>query len=261
MDRLELIAKCLEGNLKINRREFLEFCMIPTMVFPGIPKRAAVVKNIVAFSYDNSLTQKQLYDFAIHARRRYEKISTHLEQEYPENIVVKISKSYGNSYAYLRGSGFAGNIEIPTSDLKSNHDFIVHELTHIIANVSAGGSLLQEGLSVYIQDTLGEKKSYPNYGKDLHRYFYEVMSTNGQLATSISMLRKFENFLCTGGAKEIRTSYLSAGSFVRYLIEHVLGGDIKKFMKFYYDFDFQKHFGKPFEQLEQEWLDFIKKLK
>lgn len=127
---------------------------------------------------------------------------------------------------------------------KESFGAIWHEVTHLLTGKA--GDFFSEGLAEYIRHTFSRKQ-------DMHAY---VKRQGFHKSHPVSAMVNYRPTDAPAGS-ERNAQYSVADSFVKFLIEDVLGGDIKRFMAFYNSWqtgsDYEKHFGKTFGQLAKEW--------
>lgn len=267
MRNLEFLAKFSEQNAAISRRDFLNQISLIGGGFLFNSKVNDKIDDVfvnkstdpvLIFPDDNSTPPKHLYNLAAQANSEYKRISNYLDRIYNRGkVIIRVSKLYKRIRAHFRDSSLPGTIELPSFYVIRGVYPTAHELTHIIADTSPERAYLTEGLPMHVQYEYGESKdSSPNLEADLHTAFSKNGIINGKLKIPMLELK-----LQTAFSEEDRNKkiilYFQAGSFVKYLIDEESKGNIKKFMEFYYDGDFIKHFGKTFGQLENDWLKFI----
>jgi hypothetical protein len=134
-------------------------------------------------------------------------------------------------------TGERGRIEFPKNRVAAGMADITHELTHVL--FPNGNRLLAEGLAVYLQQKIGINPAFPNFGKDLDRAVHDLLPTLGphgldqiDLSTFDAVSTPDDLVVKIGAAwYQDDTSYVIAGSFVQFLIEHFGGTD--KFYKLY----------------------------
>ena len=108
-----------------------------------------------------------------------------------------------------------------------------------------------EGLAVWVENRLGPGSV------DLH----QTVRNRGWHKVS-PVTRTILEFDYDNKRGTRSTHYAVAGSFVQFLIEETLGGEIAAFQRFYggHHNDYETHFAKSFGQLADEWLAFIENL-
>lgn len=241
----------------VNRRDLLKV-LAGGLAATALPACATLnirktVDNINIISNASSISEKQVYDLALQAKREYEKISKFLGVAYHNiNIVI------GN-YTHSRTLYNTRTIEIPSALVPKRNVPTAHEITHVITGNP--NLLLSEGLGVYVQDKFGENDVYPNYGFDVHELTVKgakelFQNRMPNLNTATLYIRDYPI-----GDKRRSLGYIMAGSFVRYLIEEVFNADIKRFMGMYYAVDYKGHTGKSFGELEKAWIEMLQKHK
>jgi hypothetical protein len=141
--------------------------------------------------------------------------------------------------------GKPGNIQMPLDRVRDRTGALLHVITH---NYAPNTNLfLYEGLAVYLQDKLGEARSFPNFGRPLDAAAAEVARNVGSL-NELNTVR-FPRPLAS--VMPDRAAYLLAGSFVKYLRGRK--GGLDKFRALYVSGDYQATYGEPFNALERDW--------
>ncbi len=109
-------------------------------------------------------------------------------------------------------------------------------------------SSISKGLAVWVENRLGPGNL------DLH----QTVSTRGwhRVFPVKRTILEFDYYNARGTRS---MHYAVAGSFVQFLIDEVLGGDIAGFQRFYrrHQNNYAKHFGKSFGQLADAWAAFV----
>lgn len=154
------------------------------------------------------------------------------------DLRVCVSNRYDHGGALLPATiGQRGLVEFPESRVASGTADITHELTHVL--FPNGNRLLAEGLAVYLQQKIGVNPAFPNFGKDLDQAVHDMLPSLGPHALDKIDLSAFDTIATPNDLivqigddwYQDDTSYLIAGSFVQFLIEHCGGTD--KFYKLY----------------------------
>jgi|SRR3989338_4266041 len=261
MEGLGLIAKYIERDEDISRREFFKRGTASAAGFlisyPEVNKHA---EKVLVYPYD-PIPKEKIAKLSAQANREYKKISKSLGRDYNfGKIKIMISNSFENIEAFFRVSQLRGTIRMPSPYVLNGVYATAHELTHIVADQSPVAAYFTEGLATNIQYNLGESKdSSPNLESNLHLAFRRTGLVNGQLKVPMSELVSMESFHHKNKKHENKMHlHYQAASFVEYLINVWFGGNTRRFMPLYEKGGFQKHFGKNLEQLEKEWLEFVK---
>ena len=157
--------------------------------------------------------------------------------------------------------GWRSSITIPTSFLSAwGHGVIWHEITHTYTarphDFLARGTyrlphFYIEGLAVWVENRLGPSQL------NLH----EIVSGRGW-HSRFPVTRTILEFDYDNERGTRSMHYAIAGSFVQFLIEEKLGGNLARFQAFYsgHQNDYEKHFGHSFERLADDWLTFVTKM-
>jgi len=173
----------------------------------------------------------------------------------PKNLITYIFKD-ANQKGTLFGSK-AANVAKPWMnqiflDYNSLENTLEHELIHIYASeigstifkIAGGFNMaMLEGYAMAIEE---------NYsGYDIH-YMASLAKASGYNFNISKLFKKFNFF-----RQNSTLSYISAGSFIKFLIEKY---GIEKVNIAYNDLDFEKHFGKKLENLEEDYNQYLKSL-
>ncbi len=259
MNGLNLLLQLGLRNPRIVRRELLKACFLlsssPSIGFSGGSGKS--IDDFVVISKDGSIPEQVRSDLATQAKREFDEINGYLETGHRVGrIVVIVGKQFQKAEVDKSRYPAESVIKLPSYLVLSKSHPLAHELTHIIDDNLLLGSYLSEGLSVYMQDRVGRNKASPNGDNDIHKAFIKEGTSHGHPKLGMAELERIQNFGILNDEDQIPL-YLQAGSFVKYLIEEVLHGDIKRFMKFYKDGNYQEHFKKSFQQIEAGWREYI----
>jgi hypothetical protein len=154
------------------------------------------------------------------------------------DLRVYVSNRFDHGSALLPAIiGQRGRIEFPESRVASGTADMTHELVHVL--FPNGNRMLAEGLAVYLQQKIGVNPAFPNFGKDLDRAVHDLLPSLGPHGLDKIDLSAFDaiptpnDLAVTIGDVPCGddTTYVIAGSFVQFLIEHFGGAD--KFYKLY----------------------------
>lgn len=154
------------------------------------------------------------------------------------DLRVYVSNQYQFASSLLpAATGERGRVEFPKNRVAAGMADITHELTHVL--FPNGNRLLAEGLAVYLQQKIGGNPAFPNFGKGLDQAVHDLLPSLGPHGLDQIDLSTFDSIstpddlIVKIGADWYQddTSYVIAGSFVQFLIEHSGGAD--KFYKLY----------------------------
>ncbi|NBI27899.1 hypothetical protein [Chengkuizengella marina] len=207
------------------------------------------------FNYVN-VSQEKVESIKKELLDAYNVIHQSIETNYvpSETINVFLSEGYEQSWG-IRTS-------VNLYNIKNEKYPLVHELTHTLLGYgehfgSEKGYFTQEGYAVY----MGNK--YGKVNKPLHWIMkrYIDVKHNIPLQNLIDLNIDDEYFRPEQDSTLQRKSYIHAGSFITYLIDTY---GIHKFEKIYntdhLDMKFQEVYGKTINELEKEWIDYIKEI-
>jgi len=154
------------------------------------------------------------------------------------DLRVYVSNTFTFASSLLPAAvGQRGRLEFPKDRVAAGMADMTHELTHVF--FPNGNRLLAEGLAVYLQQKIGVNPAFPNFGKDLDQAVRDLLPDLGPHGLDKIDLAAFD---ATPTPNELivkigetwcqdETTYVIAGSFVKFLIEHLGGPD--KFYKLY----------------------------
>jgi len=170
---------------------------------------------------------------------------------------VDVTVGYFDKPQVNRYSGY--QVLYPSSNLsRERHQAIWHELTHSLTQSS--GEFYPEGLADYVRFRFGNIKDI-----DIHAFINQTFKQYGQ---KVSVLEIFNvrigdnDFTARQSQLTNWVNYGVAASFVRYLAEDILKGDVKKFMEFFMAGDYsdaahKKFFGKNLKELDAAWMEML----
>jgi hypothetical protein len=148
-------------------------------------------------------------------------------------------------------------IHIPSRLIRKSHAITAHEITHLLTQGWAS-RVLKEGLAVYAQQRFGEQQGWPNYRRSVHAAARHWLSDK---RVAIRTLEDAETTFRTaqpGETERKLAAYSLAGSWVSWILDMKLDGDITRFMsQLYRSGDYEGVLKQPAEGLEQEWRAFI----
>ena len=173
------------------------------------------------------------------------KVEAYWGATWREPIRIHVDASYKISRALV--PGFLGNrgfMEMPLRRAVGNDGALLHEIVHVYA--PSGNRFLAEGIAVCLQARLGGNASIPNFGEKLASLARRRLPDSGTLAR----LNAVRTPTPLRVVMDEMTAYILAGSFVEFLIERY---ELPRFRILYDTDDYEKAYGKRFEELEQEW--------
>lgn len=216
---------------------------------------SAITSNI-EIRYADNLTYNDINLLVLESFYYMSEIEQKTKLSTPNNVVAYIFKN-ANQKGALFGSK-AANVAKPWLnevfiDFPSVENTLEHELTHIYAaqigstpfRIADGFNMaMLEGYAMAIED---------NYsGYDIH-YMALLAKESGYNFNIPELFSRFNFF-----AQNSSLSYITAGSFVKHLME-VYG--IDKVNKVYQNLDFEKYFNKNLNELSNEYLVYLENLK
>jgi len=171
-----------------------------------------------------------------------------------------------------------GRIEIPRWLFERGLAPLVHELAHAVLG-RGQNVFLEEGLAIWFQDRLGRTRAFPNFGVDVNEglraqlmrqiafdndgqppteraRFLELAARvgDGEPLSVATAMRWIDG---SAGQQSRRTGYLAAGSFCRFVIAELLGGDAGRFMAIFYRGDYEGATGLALPEIERRWLEHL----
>jgi len=174
---------------------------------------------------------------------------------------IEISQSYPE----------ASLIIIPPHVLARRIVPLAHELTHVIAGPGAD-EVLSEGLAAYNQEKFGSDPAFPNLGTPIAVALKEAIITRygartwpeavdkfemelGSPSPGVILLSRWINDMDNGDNRTL--AYLAAASYVGYLMETHLEGDMKAFYGLYRSGDYAQAMLSP-EEVWSGWLQALR---
>jgi hypothetical protein len=180
-------------------------------------------------------------------------------------IRIKIVEERGPSMALVPAwRGDHGTLQMPLIRVQERNAASLHEIVHIYA--PNGNRFLAEALAVYAHDLLGGRPAHPNGGRDIHQMAKPLaakisLPAVDRIPTPVPLSRS--------DYKEDDV-YIVGGSFVRFLVER---DGMEKFRTLYAltplvpgeqksgsPERWREVYGKPLEELGQEWQAFLASL-
>jgi hypothetical protein len=210
-----------------------------------VPAQAAIS---VEAAEGTAVTPTVLSDLKSEAERESEAIASALGVDPGGTVQIIIAREfYGHEVEMSRSYPEASLIIIPPHVLARRIVPLAHELTHIIAGRGAD-DLFSEGLAVYNQERFGSDPAFPNFGQPIEIALRDAIMRRYGAKTWPEAVRKFELELGPAPDRPIMLSrwiedtddtdtrtlaYLTAASYVGYLIDSVFKGDMRAFFPLY----------------------------
>jgi hypothetical protein len=191
------------------------------------------------------LSRKEAEQYCKYAARERQKVEKYWGPTWRDPIRIQVSSQYATANTLVQNGGKPGRIDMPLDRVRDRTGALLHEITHNYA--FSENRFLYEGLGVYLQDKMGEARSFPTFGRPLDAAAAEVARNVGSL-DALNAVR-FPRPLAS--VMPDRAAYLLAGSFVRYLMDRK--GGLDKFRALYASGDYQATYGVPFSALERDW--------
>ncbi len=206
-------------------------------------------KMICAVSRDYGISAKQMAQLASQAARER------------GALVRYFGNDVGPVTVIIRDTGIAyheppSTIYLSSRHISNSHAITAHEMTHLLTQGWAS-RVLKEGLAVYAQYRFGEQQGWPNYKRSVHvaarRWLADDQNDIQSLQDSEPMLRTRQ-----GNRRQLLAAYSLSGSWVMWIIEEKLKGDVAAFMKqLYRSGRYQSTLRQSRNQLEKEWRQFV----
>ena len=148
-------------------------------------------------------------------------------------------------------------IFIPLRLIEKSRAITAHELTHLLTQGWAS-SLLKEGLAVYAQDKFGEQRGWPNFKQSVHRAAIIAINKAEPLVRGPGDANRVLSTRNPGKTDLRRAAYNVAGSWVMWIIDQRMDGDIARLMvELYRSNAYRKALGSSFVELRGEWRAFL----
>jgi hypothetical protein len=177
-------------------------------------------------------------------------------------------------------NGHRGRMKFAALRVRQGRAAVVHELVHVYAPNQV--RFLAEGLSVYLEEMIGNIEAYPTFGTSI---VDRLRTVNSAILDTVD-LRCFDQVSVGGGlplgnavkleavlidpSKRGTFAYLVAGSFVKFVLQ-LYGADQFRAL---YELTpltpllckpaavnrYETIFAKPVGQLQREWLDWLREL-
>ncbi|MBT6095523.1 MAG: hypothetical protein HOH04_11625 [Rhodospirillaceae bacterium] len=222
---------------------------LPTLLCVAPPTQASDI--VQATNHDRSLSSNQVQALVGQVEREYEKLK------------AIFAVDVGPVTLSVRKTGVArhlppAEIIIPSRLIKQARAITAHELTHLLTQGWASG-LLKEGLAVYAQDKFGEQPGWPNDAKPIHRVAAEAIGVAQPLVRGPGDANRVLTTRNPGKAALRRAAYSVAGSWVTWIIDERMGGDIARFMAtLYRSGNYKRALGSSFKELLPLWRAYVK---
>jgi hypothetical protein len=183
--------------------------------------------------------------------REYEKLKVLFDADVGPVILVIRPKGVGRHVAPNR-------ILIPAAQVGNAMLVSAHELTHLLTQGWAN-DLLKEGLAVYGQDHAGESPAWPDYGQDIHQAAWAEITVPNTRVRGTGDANAVLSQPHPGETRLRLAAYRVAGSWVRWLIEEKMAGDVMRFMaSLYRSGNYKQALGEGFQQLRPEWRAYVR---
>lgn len=215
----------------------------PVCIHSQTPADSVACDGFVVVSAE--LSHREAEEYCKYATRERQKVEKFWGPTWRDPIRIQVSSQYAAANTLVQNGGKPGRIDMPLDRVRDRTGALLHEITHNYA--FSENRFLYEGLGVYLQDKIGEARSFPNFGRPLDVAAAEVARSIGSL-DALNALR-FPRPLAS--VMENRAAYLLAGSFVKYLIDNK--GGLDKFRTLYASGDYQATYVVPFSALERDW--------
>jgi hypothetical protein len=190
------------------------------------------------------LSHTEADEYCKYAARERKKVEKYWGPTWRDPIRVQVSSQYATANTLVMNGGKPGRIDMPLDRVRDRTGALLHEITHNYA--PNGNRFLYEGLGVYLQDKIGEARSFPTFGRPLDAAAAEVARNVGSL-DALNAVR-FPRPLAS--VMPDRAAYPLAGSFVKYLMDRK--GELDTFRALYASGDYQATYGVPFSALERD---------
>lgn len=215
----------------------------PLCIQSQAPTDSVSCDGIVVVSVE--LSHREAEQYCQYAARERKKVEKYWGPTWRDPIRIQVSSQYAAANTMVQTGGKPGRIDMPLDRVRDRTGGLLHEITHNYAPNT--NRFLYEGLGVYLQDKIGEARSFPTFGRPLDAAAAEVARNVGSLDVLDAV--RFPRPLASVMAD--RPAYLLAGSFVKYLMDR--RGGLDKFRALYASGDYQATYGIPFSALELDW--------
>ena len=148
-------------------------------------------------------------------------------------------------------------IRIPMTTIAKRTAITAHELTHLL-NQGWASMVLKEGLAVYGQNRIGEQPGWPNYKRGIHRAAHAAIIAPAAPVRSPAGAEQAFATARLGQTVKRRAAYNVSGSWVTWLINQRMGGNLDRFMAtLYRSGDYPAATGKSYAWLDAAWRRFV----
>lgn len=240
------------------------------LAFTPMPAHAAISVEVVegaAVRVDEVTALRQ------EAASEYELIATFFGMDARPRIRIMVADMYqGNEVAVSQAYPDRFLIIIPPRILSRHIVPLAHELTHVIVG-PADDDVLSEGLGVFAQEKFGRDPAFPNFGKPLRLSLLETLNARYGTKISSDAVEAFDRELGSNSHRSVLLSswindmenrdnrslaYLTAGSYVTYLIDVAFRGDARAFLTLYRSGKYPAAFTSA-DKVWADWLDTLAK--
>ncbi|MSO77959.1 MAG: hypothetical protein EXQ87_13790 [Alphaproteobacteria bacterium] len=208
--------------------------------------------------------------------REYRKVVAFLGTGPHSPIEMRVTDWYrGEAVRVTTAYSWRGLVVIPSRVFRMGVMPTAHEIAHVVAGHGAN-QVLVEGLAVHVHGRFGEQPAFPNFRMSVAAALAQSLSrvaadsSGGTVPASDALaLSIVERELGAGRTLSMvdvgnwlndldqpqrrRAAYLMAGSFVGYVVEDVLKGDMAAFMRIYRSGDYAGVTGQSLARLEAAW--------
>ena len=199
----------------------------------------------------SGLEPAQIETVRAQVAREYAKLKAFFGIDVGPVVVTLVKKGVGRHFPPNR-------IQIPAAQVRHARAVSAHELTHLLTQGWANG-LLKEGLAVYGQDKFGETPAWPNWGQNIHQAAYAEIVTPDTDVRGPGDANRVLSTPNPGKTKLRLAAYRVAGSWVTWLIDERMSGDVRRFVKTVYrSGSYKKALGETFQELRPAWKAYVK---
>ena len=206
--------------------------------------------SVCAVSRDPVVAQHDIQSLADQTARERAALVAYLGNDV--GLITVIVRKKGNARHKPPATIF-----IPSRLIPKRHAITAHEITHLLTQGWAS-QILKEGLAVYAQYRFGEQQGWPNYRRSVHdaarRWRNDpriAVDTPGAAESALRKARKGET------ARRL-AAYSVAGSWVAWILEVKMGGDIARFLgRLYRTGDYEATLGANYGRLLTEWRAYL----
>ncbi|MDP6391041.1 MAG: hypothetical protein QF654_14180 [Alphaproteobacteria bacterium] len=207
-------------------------------------------RTVRVVNHDPKLRSQQLERLAGQAAREYTALRRAFGKDVGRITVEVRDRGVGRHFP-------PATIHIPSRLIRKSRAITAHEITHLLAQ-GWTSLVLKEGLAVYAQARFGEQRGWPNYGRPIHRSARRWRNTPN---VGVRTPADAEFVWATARRRDTearRAAYAIAGSWVTWIVEEKLGGDLGRFMeRLYRTGDYPAALGQPQAALAREWGEFV----